>query len=202
MPSFQEDLRALLANRNSREAREFFHALMVYVDRKVHSLWRQRWEDVLGNAEREEVVGQVMLELLSGGLVRFQGENLNQLYAYTRTITERALLSRAQSRLRQERLSRADADPFGRAVTPRPDDFSDCPDEIPLSAADQDYLLGLLRAGGQAEYARRLEVSRAAVTLRLQRISARVEAMSQNDQASVRAWCEHAAQRVESGDIP
>ena len=196
MPSFQEDLRALLSNRNSREAREFFHALMLYVDSKVHSLWRQRWEDVLGNAEREEIVGQVMLELLSGGLSRFQGENLNQLYAYARTITERTLLARARARLRQEQLSRGEVDPSLRPPSHRPDDFSDCPEEIPLTAADQDYLLGLLRAGSQAEYARRLEVSRAAVTLRLQRISARVEAMSARDQASVRAWCEQAAQQV------
>lgn len=200
MSRFQENLRALLVDRNRPEAQAFFLALMQYVDHKATALWSRRWSDVLDVSEREEVVGQVMVELLSGALARFEGETLGQLYAYVRTITERSLLASARNRLKARQLAihpeLRQAERWGTAAS-APDAFTEDISDNPLSPQEQGYLIGLLQAGGQAEYARQQGVTRAAVTLRLQRIRQRVEAMQVHEQHAVHAWCERVAEQVE-----
>jgi DNA-directed RNA polymerase specialized sigma24 family protein len=187
--SFAEELRLLLSNRNSTEARAFFQRILEYVDGRVLWVWKARCQDLVGSGEREEVVGQVMLELLSGALVRFRGETLKELLGYIRRITDRTLLHRARGGLRERRFGEAKAGELDWQVKdPDPSDIELEIEEVPLPESDQQYLLELARAGSMAEHARRLEVSRAAVTLRVQRIRSRIESMNPRDQASVEGW--------------
>lgn len=196
--SFQEELQILLASRNSPESRAFFQRILEYVDARVIWVWKARCQDVVGNGEREEVVGQVMVELLSGAIARFRGETLKELLAYIRRITDRTLLHRARGRLRERRLGESNEIDW-QARSPDPSDFELEVTENPLPEADQLYLLELARAGSMAEHARRLEVSRAAVTLRIQRIRSRIEAMAPGDQASVEGWFRSTLEEVSQG---
>ena len=58
----------------------------------------------------------------------------------------------------------------------------------PLNPQDTAYLEELFSAGSQAGLARRTGVSRAAVTQRIQRIRARIQAMGPDKQLEVEVW--------------
>ena len=70
--------------------------------------------------------------------------------------------------------------------------------DCPLSAADGQYLEGLLQAGSQAAYAEASGVSRAAVTQRLQRIRARIAKLEPATRGDAREWLEDVARQAAS----
>lgn len=203
MSAFQEQLQAVLADRHTAEARALFLRLMQYIDVRVVAVWRYTCKDLLDTGEREEVVSEVMEILLTGALARFRGETLSELFAFVRRVTDRCLIHRARRRLRQRRvLEDAGREGLDLLATrfPDPDQgITEVPDN-PLAEADQDYLLSLLRAGSMAEHARRQAVSRAAVTLRVQRIRSRIESLAPVERAAVETWLENAAAQVARED--
>ncbi|HNK40209.1 MAG TPA: hypothetical protein PL002_03430, partial [Flavobacteriales bacterium] len=71
MSELQEQLRDVLARRDSEEARALLTRLMQYVDGRVLAVWQHRCLDLVGSGEREEVVAQVMEQLLVDGFARF-----------------------------------------------------------------------------------------------------------------------------------
>ncbi|MFM2245694.1 MAG: hypothetical protein RL071_1768 [Pseudomonadota bacterium] len=194
-------LDAVLADRSGPEARALFLTLSAYVERRAAQRVRARYADLLGAAEVEELVGEVMVELISGALGNFRGEGLHSLLAFVRCITDRVVWRAAQRRLRERAVldgpaaedieawsARAPEPPLDAAPT------ADCP----MPQADMDYLRAILAAGGRARFATAAGVSRAAVTQRVQRIKARLERMSGDDQELAQAWLHQEAARAAS----
>ena len=70
---FQHQLRDVIARRDSEEARALQLLLMARIDRRVMGVLRRRTHGVVTDAEREELVGEVMLQLLRGSLAAFRG---------------------------------------------------------------------------------------------------------------------------------
>lgn len=194
MSELQQQLRDVLARRNSSEARALLGRLLQYVDSRVMAVWQHTCVDLVGSGEREEVVAAVMESLLVDGLARFRGSTIQELLAFVRTVTDRTLIHQARRRLRERRLLEGH-DPLADwdARFARPDTMFEQVPDVPLSETDQAWLKDLLVAGSMAEHARRQNVSRAAVTLRVQRIRARIEALSRSEQDAVEAWLENAA---------
>ena len=196
MSSFQDSLQLLLTDRHSPEARGFFEPLLKYVGERVRSVWSFRYRNLLAEAEVEEVVSEVGLQLVMGALCRFRGETLAELMAYVRTIADRTLGLSARRKLRERNtLQGTDADVIRewQGGTPHPEHAAESVHACPLDPKDQEYLLSLLQAGSKAEYARLHNQSRAAVTRMVQRIQGRIETLPHVERDAVDVWMHQAA---------
>lgn len=195
----QQQVQALLCDRHAPEARALFITLAGYVDRRLQTLVRNRYADLLSGAEREEVVADVLYELLNGALSGFRGQVLPELLAYVRRISDRHCWKAARRRIREQDALDGDAGDVVRAwsvVPPAPDEAMVYVPECPLDNRDRDYLIDLLASGSRAELARVHGVSRAAVTQRVQRIKQRIAKMSALDVDATEAWMQHEARRA------
>jgi hypothetical protein len=196
-------LENLLADRHSPESKALFIHLAGYVDRRLLRVVRRRYDDLLSEAQREEIVGDVLFELMSSALAGFRGHTLGELTAYVRCICDRQAWRSAQKRIR-ERDALRDRSPGATAVrgwfseVPAPDAHLRLSTENPFDSVDTEYLRALLQAGSRAELARARGVSRAAVTQRVQRIKGRIAQMSVQQQAAARSWFEREADKVAS----
>ncbi|MFH1463401.1 MAG: hypothetical protein ABIO70_03345 [Pseudomonadota bacterium] len=195
----QHHLQHLLANRRSPETRAFYLSLLGYVERRVQAVWRQRYRDLLGPSDLEEVVSDVGMRLMTGALVRFRGDTTGELYAYVRIISDRSLGKVVRRRLR-ERAALDEIRVDGSAEfmgQPRPPDRgAEIEAQCPLEEKDREYLLALLSAGSKAEYARRQNQSRAAVTRMVQRIRTRIEALDPDLRVAAEVWMQQQAQEA------
>ncbi len=199
MSEFQNTLRGLLANRHGPETRALFLTLSKYVEGRVRWFGRARASDLFGDAELEELVGEVMLQLMAGSLAQFRGESLPELLGFVRTITDRCTWRAARRRIDERvAMEREVAETPHPTASWRQDDRVLMDVEVPLEEKDRQYLEELFAAGSKAEYARQAGVSRAAVTKRVDRIRARIDAMPVPDRQTTEAWLQHAA-RVASG---
>ncbi|MED5372743.1 MAG: hypothetical protein VX899_17125 [Myxococcota bacterium] len=198
MTGLQDQLRALLSDRNTPETRAFFEKLLGYIDRRARTLWRTRYPDLLQESQVEEVVGEVLKRLVTGALASFRGESLGELMAFVRTVTDRAVWRCAQRVIRERDLLEGpaleEAESWFSHSGPDLESFEHVP-EVPLNDQDQGFLVALLEAESKVEYSRRHGVSRAAVTQRVQRIRKRISAMPQDDQSAVDAWLHIQARR-------
>lgn len=190
-------LRLLLCDRHAPEARALFDVLVRYGHRRV-ALVSRHCGNALAEAEQEEVVGEVLLQLMQGSLSSFRGETLPELLGFVRTIADRTTWRAIRRRDRERNLLQADSELAvdWTANLPRPDAHLEVVPHSPLPEADQQYLLELLRAGSKAELARRSGVSRAAVTQRVQRIRARIAELSSMSRMAHDAWLNQAARRT------
>lgn len=203
MTALREQLRLALADRHAPESRALFGWLLARVVNRVEAAGRRFTPDLLHPHELEEVSSEVMVQLIAGGLARFNGDELPSLLAYVRTISDRTLCRRVRQRLHERaalaaRGAEAAEDWQGRF--PNPDAEIGAVPPCPLAEADMDYLLELLRAGSRIELARRQGVSRAVVTQRVQRIQARISALSPAERGAAEAWMSHAAASVLSDE--
>jgi DNA-directed RNA polymerase specialized sigma24 family protein len=189
-------LEQLLSDRRSPEARQLYMTLARYIDKRVQRTARHRYPDVLGTIDIEEIVGDVVLQLMSGALARFRGHTIGELLAFVRMICDRTVGHTARRRIRERDTLAGEARDVVAAWTsssPQPDQVIRLVPDTPLTDADADYLQTLLDVGSQAALARHHGVSRAAVTQRLHRIRDRIAAMSPDAQQSTRAWVEAVA---------
>jgi len=189
--TIRPQLEQLLTDRRSPEARQLYMTLARYIDRRVQRTTRYRYSDVLSQADQEEIVGEVVLQLMGGALARFRGQTIGELLAFVRMICDRTVGHTARKRIRERDTLAGEAREEIAAWTarsPRPDQVIRLVPETPLSESDAAYLQTLLQVGSQAALARAQGVSRAAVTQRLHRIRDRVAAMSPEAQQSTRAW--------------
>ena len=206
MQDFQHQLQQLQANRRSPEARAFYLTILRYVERRVQTVWRQRYRDLLSGADIEEVVADVGMRLMTGALARFRGGTPAELYAYVRTISDRSMGRSVRRRLRErDALASIQAESASDLLgsLPSPDRGAEVQAACPLAEKDQRYLLGLLQAGSKAEYARQHDQSRAAVTRMVQRIRGRIEALEPDLRTAMEVWMQQQAREViELGAAP
>ena len=200
----RRQVRLLLANRRSPEARALFELLTRYGHRRVARISRHA-ASPLSQSEQEEVVGEVLLQLLQGSLAAFRGETIPELLGFVRTIADRTTWRSIRRRDRERAMLQSEAvdiveDWNGRM--PAPDAHSERVAESPLTELDQDYLVQLLQAGSKAELARRAGVSRAAVTQRVQRIRFRIEELASHDRLQHEVWLTQTARRVVVEELP
>lgn len=191
MNELQTNLRALLANRHGPETRAFYQQLLGYIDRRARLTWRSCYRDLISEAEVEEAVAEVLKRLMCGALVRFRGESIGELFGFVRTITDRCIWRLAQKNLRERRVLEGDGGEaaegwFGTVRGPQ--ELVEHVPDVPLSDADQGFLVALLKAESKVEYSRLNGVSRAAVTQRVQRIRRRISQLEPRDQGAVDAW--------------
>lgn len=205
MAPLPEDVRpgleALMADRNSEEARALFLRLAGYIDGRVGRIASGRYRDLLGNADREEITGEVLFELMNGALAGFRGGSLGELLSYVRRISDRCVWRAAHRRIRERNLldgEHAATVASWNAEIPSPDALVRFVPACPLAPEDERYLRRLLAAGSRAEMARRANVSRAAVTQRVQRIRRRISALPSRDQSAAEAWMREAAREAEA----
>ena len=195
-------LEQLLANRHTVEARSLYITLARYAHKRVEIISRRRYSDVLGPPDREELVAEVLLQLMSGALARFQGRTVGELLAFVRTMADRLVGHSAFKRIRERDSLAGELGDTVRNWTgsePMPDEVVQLVPDCPLSQDDADYLTALFASGSRADLARQSGVSRAAVTQRLTRIRLRIEALPAQQQGAVRAWVEQLALRSERG---
>lgn len=198
MSTFQQQLRHLIADRHTAEAKALYELLLKYIHRRVDSVSHTCWSGMFSASEREEIVAEVLLQLMTHSLAAFRGDSLPELFGYVRTISDRTLW-RAASRRRRERLTldaEADTIESWNGVLPGPEEAVRLVPDIPLGDSDQTYLRALLEAGSKVEHARRQGVSRAAVTQRVQRIRRRISRLSPTEQQAVEVWLEQTARQV------
>ena len=194
-----EQLRRLLADRHSPEARGLFLTLAGYVDRRTQRVVRSRYDDLLSVAEREEVVSEVLYELLNGALLGFRGETMPELLAYVRRISDRFCWKAAQKRIRERDVLDGPAGEVVRtwfSAPEAPDHGAEVVPPCPLDERDADYLVALLASGSRAELARAQGVSRAAVSQRVQRIKSRISQLSSDEVEDAEVWLRHQAARI------
>jgi len=199
MSDFQSQLRLLLSDRHNPEARAFYETLLRFAGERVRAVWAARYHNVLGQAELDEVVSEVGLQLVMGALSRFRGETLAELLAYVRTISDRSLGLCARRRLRErDLLQGVDSDCIRdwHGTIPGTEHAVENVPDCPLPEKDQAYLLSLLSAGSKAEYARLNNQSRAAVTRMVQRIQSRIDTLGSSDRDAVDVWMHHAAREA------
>lgn len=198
--SFHHQIRRILADRHGPEAAALFRTLHGIVDRRSRALVRSRYRDLLGEADVDEIVAEVLFALMEGALGRFRGESPAQLNAFVRTITDRTASRRVQRHVRErDTLSDLTTDrdaTFARAPAPAPDTHAEIDAISPLDPADRAYLSDLVRAGSKAEMARRHDVSRAAVTQRIARIHSRIAALDPRARARHEVWMEQVAREA------
>ena len=195
MSVFRKQLRLLLADRHTPEAAALFQTLLKYIHKRVSTIAGRFGTDSLTHSEIEEVVADVLLQLMSGGIQRFRGDSLPALIGFVRTISDRCPW-RVVNRRQKERRLISEAGWQGDDLTApimRPDEEIEVVADSPLSDGDQEYLHALLRAGTKAELARRAGVSRAAVTQRVQRIRSRIDQLPSMERFSHDAWMQQAA---------
>lgn len=202
--AFRRQLRLLLADRTSPEAAGMFQVLMKYAHKRVINV-SNRCGNKLAPSRQEEIVAEILLQLMDGGLARFRGGSLPELLAFVRTIADRSTWRAIKSTEREQAALAENDGALARGWTHAPK----APDELeiladtPLSEADQEYLLALMRAGSKAELARTAGVSRAAVTQRVQRILSRVEALTAGERMAHEVWMRQSARSVlEAGAGP
>lgn len=198
----RRQLRLLLSNRRAPEARALFELLTRYVHRRVGAVSRQ-CGGALSMSEQEEVVADVLVQLLQGSLASFRGETVPELLGFVRTISDRTSWRTIRRRDRERALLQSEAVELVEdwsARLPAPDVNSERVASSPLSASDQAYLVSLLEAGSKAELARRVGVSRAAVTQRVQRIRNRVAELAADARIQHEVWLTQAARRVVAGE--
>ena len=199
-PDLREQVRALIADRHTPEARALYLELARYVHGRVHRGVRTRYPDVLSADDEEELVGEVLYQLMSGALASFRGESLPELLGFCRSVADRCVWRAARKRLRERDALDGVAGEHVRdwsGTVPSPEESVRIIPETPLSQKDQDYLLAVLAAGSRSEFARQAGVSRAAVTQRVQRIRARIQALSERDQRATEAWLRHSVERLQ-----
>lgn len=202
--TIRPQLEQLLTDRRSPEARQLYLTLARYIDRRVSRTTHYRYADVLGHADQEEIVGEVVLQLMSGSLARFRGHTIGELLAFVRMICDRTVGHTARKRIRERDTLAGEAREAIAAWTPhspQPDQVIRLVPETPLTEADAAYLQTLLEVGSQAALARAQGVSRAAVTQRLHRIRDRVAAMTPEAQESTRAWVQAMAMKSAHSQI-
>lgn len=197
-------IRLLLADRRSPEARALFLRLARYVHGRVQHRCGGRYHGILGSAEQEELVAEVLTTLMSGALARFEGDSVPSLLAFVRTVTDRTVGHAARARIRERDALDGEA---GREVegwnsgAPQLDRVVVVIPASPFTEQDRAYLEELFCAGSKAEYARLHGVSRAAVTQRVQRIQARIARMDSRERQRAEAWLEDLARRGERGEL-
>lgn len=200
MSDLRDSLRRILADRHSPEAAALFQTLLRYVHRRVSLLAQVRCEGLLGEADQEEVLAEVLYQLMSGALARFRGETLPELLGFVKVMTDRTAWRVAERKLRErnavERVTNDHDARWTRHPGPAPDAGFELTPDSPLPADDQRYLVALLQAGSKAELARVAGVSRAAVTQRIQRIQERIASLPTRDRASHEAWMQHQAAAI------
>ena len=197
-------IRLLLADRHAPEARELFLRLARYVHGRVQHRCCGRYQGVLGSAEQEELVAEVLTTLISGALARFEGDSVPSLLAFVRTITDRTVGHAARARIKERDTLDGDAAPAVEgwsSTLPHPEGSVVVIPQSPFSEQDRAYLEELFCAGSKAEYARLHGVSRAAVTQRVQRIQVRIARMSTGERQRAEAWLENLARRGERGEL-
>lgn len=200
----RRSIRLLLADRHAPEARELYLCLARYVHGRVQRRCTGRYAGVLGSAEQEELVAEVLYQLLSGALARFEGESVASLLAFVRTVTDRTVGHAARARIRERDTLDSDLAEEIEAWSSSPehqDGAVHMVPESPFSDQDEAYLHELFSAGTKAELARLHGVSRAAVTQRVQRIRSRIDRMSRDEQQRAEAWLEHLARRSARGEL-
>ena len=197
IPDLRKQLRLLVSDRHSSEARALFDVLCRYVHRRV-SIVSRHCGNALAESEQEEAVGDVLLQLMQGSLAAFRGETLPELLGFVRTITDRTTWRIVRRRDRERSLLQLESGIVEdwTAAMPRPDANVEVVPDSPLPPNDQDYLMELLRAGSKAELARKNGVSRAAVTQRVQRIQNRVAELSAMARSTHEVWLNQAARHV------
>jgi DNA-directed RNA polymerase specialized sigma24 family protein len=202
MPHLHQQIQGLTADRQSPEARALYGTIARYVERRVFNVVRYSASDLFSSNECEEVVGDVMLQLMTGALVQFRGSTIGELMAYIRTVTDRRIWRLTRRRVREKHFMQSmEARDELNTESPRPDSFVREVPDVALSDKDEAYLRDLLRAGSKAEYARRMSLSRAAVTQRVQRILRRISALQPQQRMAVDAWLQHAARQAIEEDI-
>lgn len=198
MSPFRAELRQVLADRHGPEASAFYGTCLSHAARRVAYLSRTRCHGLLEEADHDEIVAEVVVQLMEGALARFRGESVAELLAFVRTMVDRTAVRRAQRRLRDRDVGGTVLDNDDERWSPRtsaPDELSeDVPS--PLDRTDQAYLVDLIRAGSKAELARRAGVSRAAVSQRVARIEARIAGLSLGQREAHGAWLRRAAAGV------
>jgi len=205
MQDFQHQLQQLTSNRRSPEARAFYLSILRFTERRVQSLWRQRYRDLLSPTDLEDVVSDVGMRLMTGALARFRGTTPAELYAYVRTIADRSLGRVVRKRLRErDAISELSVEQVSDMLgsLPSPDHGAEVIATCPLAQRDQDYLLRLMAAGSKAEYARQHSQSRAAVTRMVQRIQSRIESLAHNDRVAVDVWMHQQAREILEQQAP
>ena len=193
----RRQLRQLLADRRSPQARALFEVLCRYTHKRV-AIVSRHCGGALVEAEQEEAVAEVLLQLMQGSLVTFRGETLPELLGFVRTIADRTTWRIIRRRDRERSLIQGEAALVEdwNAALPRPDAHIETVPNSPLPEVDQAYLLELLQAGSKAELARRAGVSRAAVTQRVQRIRARISELPAMARLAHDVWLNQAARHV------
>lgn len=193
MSDLRHQLRLVLADRHGPEASALYGTLLAFATRRVAGLARTRCRGLLEAVDEEEVVAEVLVTLMEGALARFRGDTVGELLAFVRTMVDRTAVRRAQHRLRER-----DHAPWALAEAT---EASHDPEPVeavasPLDAADQAYLVALLQAGSKADLARHAGVSRAAVSQRVARIEARLDALGRTQRDAHDAWLLRAAATV------
>jgi hypothetical protein len=195
-PNIRPALQALLANRHTPEARGLYMTLARYAHRRVENTSRRRFSDVLAAPDREELVAEVLLQLMSGALARFQGHSVGELLAFVRTISDRLVSHSAFKRIRERDTLAGEMGDHVRnwmSRELRPDEAVRLKPKCPLNEEDAQYLTALFSSGSRADLARDRGISRAAVTQRITRIKNRIDALPAFEQRAAKAWVEELA---------
>lgn len=201
-PSIRPALEELLSNRHTIEARGLYTTLARYAHRRVESTARRRYGDVLSAPDREELVAEVLYQLMSGALARFQGHSTGELLAFVRTISDRHVNHAAHRRIRERDTLAGEMGDTVRGwigAEPTPEESIRLVPDCPLSQDDEDYLIALFRSGSRADLARDRGISRAAVTQRLTRIKSRIDSLPHTDKSDAEVWIEELANRSAAG---
>lgn len=191
--ALRSQIRHLCADRRDAASNALFEAIAAHAHRRILGLARRT--GALSDAEVEEVVGEVLLQLMRGSLAGFRGDTVPELLAFLRTVADRVAWRALRRARRATQIACMVYDEPDRVFgqIPAPDRGVERLHASPLGDADRVYLEALLQAGSKAEHARRNGVSRAAVTQRVQRIQERVLALADGDRARHDAWLHQAA---------
>ncbi len=201
-PNIRPALNQLLANRHTGEAKALYTTLARYAHRRVENTARRRYSDVLAPPDREDLVAEVLYQLMSGALARFQGKTTGELLAFVRTISDRHVNHAAHKRIRERNTLAGEVGDTVRdwvSREPSPEETVRMAVECPLSEEDEQYLTALFISGSRADLARSRGISRAAVTQRLTRIKNRIDALPHRQQSDAKVWIEGLARRSSEG---
>lgn len=196
MSQVQQHIRQLLVHRHSAEAMELYTLIMKYTHKRVLHVTSGSTAYKMTKAEVEDLVSDVMLQLINGSLAQFRGESIPELLGFVRTVTDRRVWRDRTKRIKGYEMLRtlkADRQQQVKHTTMGCDPLYDFEVETPLSPEDKGYLTELIEAGSKAEFARRNELSRAAVTQRVKRIVRRIETFTEQEQMAVQSWMQRAA---------
>lgn len=201
-PSIRPALEELLSNRHTIEARGLYTTLARYAHRRVEATARRRYSDVLSAPDREELVAEVLYQLMSGALARFQGHSTGELLAFVRTISDRHVNHAAHRRIRERDTLAGEMGDTVRGwigTEPTPEESIRLVPNCPLSEDDERYLTALFRSGSRADLARVRGISRAAVTQRLTRIKSRIDSLPHRAKSDAEVWIQELANRSSAG---